>query len=206
MDDKLQKTIEYIRRAKAGDKAALNEVCRRYLARVHEIAHIRLGQLRGRTDSMDIVQSALVEAVGDLDRFDTESEPRFINWLAKIVENKIRDRIDYYGAQKRDVGREARPDAEDGPPISQLGKVEHGDITSPAAMKMVAELERLTLLEEGMNQLDEKDREIIVCRNHCGMTFPEIAREIGIAEDAARMRYKRAVVKLTGLLAGKMEP
>lgn len=205
MPDSQKQTLELIRQAKSGDKTGLNEVCRRYLSRVHEIAHLRLGQLRGRTDSMDIVQSALYEAVRDLDQFDADSDARLINWLAKIVENKIRDKVEYYGTLKRDINREVRQEPIDDRPISQLGMIDPSDITSPAAMMMVAELERMKVVEEAMEHLSDGDREIIICRNHCGMTFPEIAQELSIKQDAARMRYVRAVSRLTELLRDKVE-
>ena len=104
MDNKLKETLTLIKEAKEGDNNALNEVCTRYMDRVHKLVRFRLGEkLRRKAESMDIVQDVMLKAVKDIDKFDTDSESRFINWLARLVENTIRDNVDYYAAQKRNM-------------------------------------------------------------------------------------------------------
>jgi len=56
--------------AKDGDHAALDQLCTVYGERVRRIVRLRMGkELRPKLDSMDLVQDALVSALGGLGQF-----------------------------------------------------------------------------------------------------------------------------------------
>ncbi|MGH7192767.1 MAG: RNA polymerase sigma factor [Candidatus Saccharimonadales bacterium] len=77
-----------------GDRAALEEFCRRYQQRVLAAVRARLGaELRRKIESWDLVQEVMIEAVRRLDGFDFRSEDKFLNYLNQIVEHRIRDAI-----------------------------------------------------------------------------------------------------------------
>src|SRR6478735_8112911 len=62
-------------RARAGDEAARNELCARYLPRLRRWAHGRLPVwARDHLDTEDIVQDALMKSVRRLDTFAPEHE------------------------------------------------------------------------------------------------------------------------------------
>ena len=62
-----QKTQELVILAKEGDDSALEQLCRVYGERVRRIIRLRMGgELRSKLDSMDLVQDALLSAVGGL--------------------------------------------------------------------------------------------------------------------------------------------
>jgi RNA polymerase sigma-70 factor, ECF subfamily len=49
---------------------------------------------------------------------------------------------------------------------------------------------------EALGLLKDKDREILWMRHHDDLSFHEVAAVLGIAENAARVRYVRALAKL----------
>jgi|GEM_PF-547008 len=52
------------------------------------------------------------------------------------------------------------------------------------------------LLDEAMNELDERDRDVLVLRFLEGRDLKEVGERLGASEDAARMRVSRALDKL----------
>src|SRR6266478_7927920 len=103
----LASTHVLLRRTQEGDKAALNDLCNRYMMRVLAAVRARLGaELRQKVESWDIVQDAMMASLKNLATFDQEREGAFLNWLSTVVENRIRDQIDFFRAGKRDHRRE----------------------------------------------------------------------------------------------------
>ena len=58
-------------------------------------------------------------------------------------------------------------------------------------------------LDEAMAELKEPDRSALLLRFFKGRPLREVGMELGIGEDAARMRVNRALDKLRGLLLRK---
>lgn len=204
MNSALKHTLTLILDAKKGDKGALEKICELYIHRVHKIVTFRMGAgLRGKAESMDLVQSVMIKAIRDIDTFDTGSESKFINWLAKIVENTIRDKVDYFAAEKRKAAAEI-------PIVSETDEDRAGitdipDKTSPTVTQEVESREKLALLCDALNQVKENHREAIVLRNYAGMTFKEIGEVLDCSEDAARMLYVRSMDEITDILVDKID-
>lgn len=186
-------TQALLQRVQSGDKEALNELYNRYLMRVLAAVRARLGaELRGKMESWDIVQDALLASLKNVQNFDQASEGAFLNWLAKIVENRIRDHLDYFHAKKRDHRLEkplaAPRSAESSFPL---------DIPDSASVLTAWTLsEDLARLEKAMDQLPEESRELIVAVKIEGRTYDEIGQSLGKSADAVRMQAKRALLAL----------
>ncbi|MFH0799660.1 MAG: sigma-70 family RNA polymerase sigma factor [Pseudomonadota bacterium] len=203
MDSSLKHTLTLISDAKKGDKGALERVCERYVQRVHKIVTFRMGAgLRGKTESMDIVQSVMIKAIRDIDAFDTGSESKFINWLAKIVENTIRDKVDYFAAEKRRAASEIP--IVSGADEDMAGITDIPDKISPTVTQEVENREKLAILSDALNQIKDSHREAIILRDYAGMTFKEIGELTDSTEDAARMLYVRSMDEVTDILADMM--
>jgi len=57
------------------------------------------------------------------------------------------------------------------------------------------------VLDEALNELDERDRQAILLRYFGNRPFGEVGRSLRLSENAARMRVERALGKLQGRLA-----
>lgn len=197
-DDPLSTQI-LVEQAQGGDRDALNQLCNRYLQRVFAAVRIRLGaKLRRRVESCDIVQSVMMEAVRGIDRFEFRTEGAFLNYLNKLVENRIRDKADHWAAQKRNPDREVSVyGARSQDAAIPLDIPEDSGALTPS--RVLSLKEDLSRLETAMDLLAEKSTEywdLVVAVKIEGRTYREIAEETGTSEDAVRMRLKRATVAL----------
>lgn len=190
-------SIELVRRAQAGSEEALDELLRRYYPIVVRKVRELLGPaLRTHLESMDIAQEVLVEALRDFDRFEMRDESSLVNWLAKIVTNKIRGAADYFGAQKRESGRAV--------PLDSIGSgSEAAGLLASLAGSTRQPLERVLSdenrlhLERCIARLSADSAATIRMRYFEGADWRTIAGRLGLeSPDAARMRCKRAIVEL----------
>ncbi len=189
-----------IEQVQQGDRNALNELCNRYLMRVLAAVRVRLGApLRRKLESWDVVQEVMIEALRKVQSFDFRTEGAFLKYLNRVVENRIRDEADRWGAQKRDAGKEVPLGggrSSQGPnPLNTLA-----DRAAPTPSEVVGLHEDLSVLERAMDLLGEESpeyRELILAVKIEGQTYREIAEETGKTEDAVRMQVKRAVLALT---------
>ena len=200
MDEPFEQTIDLVRRAQDGDSPALQELFGRYYERVRRMVRLRLGTaLRKRLDSGDILQETFLEALRTFDRFEMRDQGSFINWLARLAENRIRDAADYHGAAKRAAAREV--------PLPQgdtTGVLDHslkagGLLPSEGA----DEAEQIAQLEAALERLSSDDRELILLRDYAGAAWEAVARLTERpSPDAARVAHRQAVARLARLMGG----
>jgi len=189
-----------IQQVQRGDQTALAELLRRYQMRVLAAVRIRLGaNLRNKVESWDIVQDVMIDALRKVQSFGFRSEGAFLKYLNRVVENRIRDEADRWGAQKRDAHREIPLDGRrSSGAANPLNTPE--DRASPTPSKVLVLQEELACLERAMDRLgseSEEYRELILAVKIEGRSYREIAEETGSTEDAVRMRVKRALLALT---------
>jgi RNA polymerase sigma-70 factor (ECF subfamily) len=183
--------------AKGGDHSALDQLCKVYGERVRRIVRLRMGrELRPKLDSMDLVQDALVSALGGLGQFTYKNEGDFLRWLAKIAQNTLRDNIDKLYTDKRDVRKEVRAVNNErttaGAFVANAGPV---DSTTPSVI--MSRKEDLDRLEKAIDRLKPEHREVVVLTKIEGLSYKEIGRKLGKSADAVGMLLSRAMVALT---------
>jgi len=175
-------TAELVARARAGETAALDRICERYLAPLRRWATGRLPpQSRGMLDTDDIVQDTIVRTLRRLDRFEVRGEGALGGYLRQALLNRIRDQ-----ARRARV----RPDTTgiDGKPIE-----------APAAspLDQAIGLETVERYEAALARLRAEDREAVIVRLELDLSYAEAAEALGKpSADAARMSISRALVRL----------
>jgi RNA polymerase sigma-70 factor (ECF subfamily) len=103
-------TAKLVARAKAGDAAALNELFTRYHHMMVEIARRRIGpRLRLKEEPDDLAQTTFREAARDFPNYEYRGEPSLVRWFMQILQNKIRDKAEFYSAGKRETRAPTRP-------------------------------------------------------------------------------------------------
>lgn len=194
----IRKTQQLVTLAQDGDNSAMDQLCKVYSERIQRIVRFRMGnELRGKLESMDLVQDAFVEAVRDLDRFEYKDEGDFLRWMSKIAENRIRDNLKHLHADKRDIRREVPmdhrvPTTRDSTPRMP----EPLRTTTPSVIMSVSE--ELDKLENAMNLLKPEYREVIVLNQIEGLSLKKIGDKLGKSPDAVRMLVARAMASLAG--------
>ncbi len=181
-------TLDLISRAQGGEQEALNLLVTRYLGKVRTAVRYRLGpKLRAKVESWDLVQSVMLEAVGDLGEFKPRGSSSFLNWLNTLVERKIRDKLDYFKAGKRDMDREV--------PLPE-GSV---DLRPPGRTPPVSprDREEMEVVERALDGLPPAYRDILVQVKFEGIPIPEVAARLKRTEASVRKIVTRGMLRLT---------
>lgn len=183
-----------VQRAQEGDAEALNDLFARYHQTMVQLAQKKLGaRLRSKEEPVDLAQTTFREATRDLGRFEYRGEGSLLFWLQKILQNKIRDRAEYYSAGKRNTAKER--------PLEATADDERGAYELPAddlsVTRVVARDESFVLLHEALKELSEEHRQAITLVFFQGLQLREAGKRMGgRSEDAVRMMLRRAEAKL----------
>lgn len=189
---------DLIRRARAGEAEALEEVFARYRGRIQGLVRRKLGGgLRTNLDSSDVVQSVCLEAMRSIGELEYKNEDGFVHWLARIAENTIRDKHRYFGAQKRRAPSGA--DEEAPVPISQAAAAD------PTPSRTVGQVEQMELVLQALRRLPDDYRRIIQLTRFEKKSHEEAARVMGKTVKATRMLLARARVRLLRELDRRLE-
>ncbi|MFN0250527.1 MAG: RNA polymerase sigma factor [Kofleriaceae bacterium] len=195
-------TGQLVTRAKSGDAQALNDLFLRYHSVMVELARRKIGaRLRLKEEPDDLAQTTFREATRDLKNYEYRGEHSLVRWLAQILQNKIRDKAEYYAAGKRDVGRER------GMEIATEGDSDSTQTMEPPSHDLsvtmqVSRQENLQHLKVALDELSPEHREAITLVFFEGRQLRE-AGEImgGKTEDAVRMMLRRAESRLHEILS-----
>lgn len=158
---------------------------------MHCIVRFRMGaELRGKLESMDLVQDAFVAAMKDLDNFEYRDEGDFLRWMSKIAENRIRDNLKRLHADKRDIRREVPinhrvPTTGDNRPRMP----EPIRTTTPSVIMSISE--ELDKLENAMNLLKPEDREVIVLTQIEGLSLKKIGDRLSKSPSMRNQRRRK---------------
>ena len=201
-DDELktESTLRLVAAAQQGDELALNAIFERYLPRVRLIVGVRMGWTAGKLgDLEDLVQESLLKALNSLENFDVESDGKFCNWMSSCVHSAIKDVARHVNAQKRDPQRERRMVDVGSESLSALIFVD--EAPSPSEILKGKELEEK--LEATLLEMKPHQREVIVLRQLAGMSYREIAEELGFEREATvRVVLSRSLEDLRQRLGG----
>ncbi len=191
------KTQHLIALAKEGDESALNQLCSVYGERVRRIIRFRLDQkLRPKLDSVDVVQDALILALGGLQDFTYRDEGDFLRWLSRIAENKLRDIFDKFHTDKRDIHREI-PFKQEGESTESCFVGTAGPIGTTTPSVIMCRKEALDRLEKALDELKPEYKEVVMLKRIEGLSHAEIAERLDKNTGAVRMLLARAMAALT---------
>jgi RNA polymerase sigma-70 factor (ECF subfamily) len=191
------KTQSLVTLAKEGDKLAIEQLCGIYGERVRRIIRLRIDRkLRSKIDSVDVVQDALILAMGGLKDFTYKNEGDFLRWLSKIAENKLHDILDKFYTEKRDIRKEFPfKKVENNTEEVSFIATEPLDTTTPSVL--LFKKEQLDRLEKAIDDLKPDYREVIYLSRIERLSNAEIAEKLGKSKGAVAMLLSRALVALT---------
>lgn len=189
-------TSALVKRAQEGDAEALNDLFTRYHTLMVDMARRRLGpKLRGKETPDDLAQTTFREAARDFGSYQYRGEGSLLRWLVRILQNKIRDKAEFYSAGKRDVSRERNIEGED----QDGGRFQRYEPSSPdlSVTRQVQREEEFSILRSALDDLSDDHRTAITLVFFQGMSLREAGAKMGgRTEDAVRMLLRRAEGKL----------
>lgn len=184
-------TLELLQRWHRGERAALDELLRRDLPWIRARVRQRLGGgLRQGGDTEDYLHEAVVEVLRYSPRFLVGSGDAFRRLLTQIVENMLRDRHEFFTRGRRSRAAEAPL------PDESVLCLDARARTATSASQFASRREEEAWLRLALELLAPEDRDIIVLREWQGLAFAAVGAQLGIEENAARMRFQRALGRL----------
>ncbi|MBI5435304.1 MAG: sigma-70 family RNA polymerase sigma factor [Planctomycetes bacterium] len=198
-------TEELVRSAQSGDADALNQLFLRYHGIMLEVARRKLGaKLRRKEEPDDLAQTTFREATRDFKNYEYRGEDSLLRWLIQILQNKIRDKAEFYSASKRDssheIALEGQADPEHDTP-RHLEPPSH-DLS---VTRQVQRGESFQLLREAVEKLSDEHRQAITLVFFQGLQLRDAGERMGgKTEDAVRMMLRRAEGKLNEILRHKL--
>jgi RNA polymerase sigma-70 factor (ECF subfamily) len=202
MDPDSSDSEDLLRRAAAGDQAALAALWQRHRPRLRQMVRLRLDRrLQGRVDPSDVLQEAYLDLATRLPDYARDRPMPTYLWLRLVTGQRlVQVHRQHLGAAMRDAGREvslyrgALPQASSASLAAQL----LGRLTT--ASQAAIRAERQIQLQEVLNGMDPLDREILALRHFEGLSNGESAEVLGLSKTAANNRYIRALGRLRDLL------
>lgn len=174
-------TFELVHLANGGNAEAVEVLFSRYLGPLQRWASGRLPRwARSTSDTNDIVQETLINAIRKLGTFEPRREGALLAYLRQAVMNRVRDEL------RRASVRPARVELDD---AYQAG--------GPSPLDEVIGLDTMARYEAALARLRAEDREAIVARIEFGQSYDELAVTLDKpTREAARMAVSRALVRL----------
>jgi RNA polymerase sigma-70 factor (ECF subfamily) len=192
MPDPLQ-SQELVARWRAGDQDAARQLFDRYVDRLVALVRRRIGtRLARRVDPEDVVQSVFRTVFGRLreGQFHIREQDDLCKLLMRVTVHKALRQVEFHGAEKRDMAREA-PQGEK--PLEQLMGVLDREPRPEAVVAFVDELEQF------LSQLGPLERQVVELRLQ-GHGNEDVARQLGVID-----RRVRRVVERVRCLAGQQD-
>ena len=165
---------QVIRRARAGDEAALSALCTHF----HPIlCQFFSGLLRSREGAEDLAQESLIAMLHSIDKYHQLPGKRFEGWVMRISYNKFLD-------LKRRRTDAPLPESYDAPDPG--GGAEQGFIRS----------EQTRAVRNAIDQLDPELRDMVTMRYELDMNYNDIAAALGTSQPRVKWRLNDALKKL----------
>jgi len=174
----LDETRQLLDEALHGGEDARGALLERLRPRVVLWAATRLSPaLRAKIEPDDVAQEILLAVHKGLDGFQPQESRSFYAWLFRVGENRIRDLVDHFGAQKRQ-------------PLEPRSFSQ----TSPSGA--ARRLEQVERLRRALDLLPPDYQEVIRLRRFQELECAEVARIMDRSENAVRVLYCRALKAL----------
>jgi RNA polymerase sigma-70 factor (ECF subfamily) len=188
---------DVVRRAIAGDRAALDGLLAAYYPRLAAHVAPKLpGDLRGTLAVEDVLQEAFLDAFEAIGTAKAESGQSFYSWLVAIVEHRMLDLIRAARTAKRGGGWSPL----DAQSASMVGMLQQVAVTSRTPSSSAAGHEAISAVESALELLPEDYRKAVRMRYVDGLTVAEAAARMGRTEAAVEMLCHRALKQLATLM------
>ncbi len=185
--DQLEKKL--IEKAISGDHQAFEHLILKYEKKIYAIG---FKVFKNEQDAYDVAQEICIKVYHKLHQFQFDSA--FSTWLYRLATNTA---IDEYRKMKRRMNHEMSSDKsihED-----ETIKIEIKD-SSDTPEQSVLRQEQVTLVWQALNELKDKQKNIIVMKDIEGKSYEEIAEELDIGLGTVKSRLARARKALKNVL------
>lgn len=142
-------------------------------------------------DAADITQETFIKAYRALGSFRGDS--KFSSWIYRIASNVC---LDFLRSRSRRAQVPLSFENEDAE-----GEIELPDMSQNPEKVLMKKLS-MEAVRRGMEKLPPKQRQILVLRELCGLSYAELAQTLSVEEGTVKSRIFRARKRLCAILLG----
>lgn len=188
--------LRLLQRARAGERAALEELLLNHYARLEaRIAKKIPAELRGHVGAEDVLQETFANACRALATFEPAGPDAFYRWLATLAEHRLIDLVREARAEKRGGGRTP---------------IEHGDasgdslpdllgllaVSERTPSRSVAKREAAAAIRGALEHIEPDYRDALRLRYIEGLSVEDAAARLGRTAPALMMLCHRGLRRL----------
>jgi RNA polymerase sigma-70 factor (ECF subfamily) len=177
---------DLVRRARTGDRAALETLIERHMPASYRLTALRLGARDPAVD--DVVQEALISAARSVSSLRGDTEAAFVAWLLTITRHRIADHLRRTQAQRTHT-------------VEQIPEAASGAVVVPD--DVVADRERVDELRLALSQLTAEQEEILILRFVLEYSNQEVAEITGRTVGAVKSMQHRGLATMARTLRSK---
>lgn len=142
-------------------------------------------------DAADITQETFIKAYRAIGSFRGDS--KFSSWIYRIASNVC---LDFLRSRSRRAQVPLSFENEDAE-----GEIELPDMSQNPEKVLMKKLS-MEAVRRGMEKLPPKQRQILVLRELCGLSYAELAQTLSVEEGTVKSRIFRARKRLCAILLG----
>ncbi len=176
---------ELVRRCRAGDGAAWEEIVSTFSRRIFNLAYRFTSSIEA---AEDLTQEVFVRVYKSLDQYDAK-QGDLTNWLMRLSRNLI---IDDYRHRQRNPQNSHADDVED--------HTFHLRAVGNSAQKEIERRELRAQVQEAIDKLPDDLRTCVILRDIEEMTYQEIVDVLKIPEGTVKSRINRGRIELAKIL------
>jgi RNA polymerase sigma-70 factor (ECF subfamily) len=194
-------TEELLAQASRGNSTARSQLLAQHRGRLRQMVAARMDRrLAARFDPSDVVQEVLLQADRHLADYLEHRPIPFYPWLRQFAVNHLIDlHRRHLKAGRRSVTREEMPSPRlPDESADELVERLFARDSSPSARLEREEVRQQ--VRQALEQLPERDRELLVLRHLERLSTAEIAAVLGVSEATVYTRHLRALKRLGELL------
>ena len=175
---------ELVRRCRAGDGAAWEEIVQSYSRRIYNLAY----RFTSRADTAeDLTQEVFVRVYRSLDQYDPK-QGDLQNWLMRLARNLVID----------DYRKRQRTPTDSGDDLANHEY--HLPAASDSPHRTLERQERRLQVLAAINKLSHDLRECVILRDIEELTYQEIVDLLKIPEGTVKSRINRGRIELAKVL------
>jgi RNA polymerase sigma-70 factor (ECF subfamily) len=183
-DENWYEDAQLINRLKNGEREAFSRLVTKYQQDVYKLAYFKLWN---QAEAEEAAQEAFVKslaAIGNL-----RDGKKYFGFLKTITLNCCNDMITHR--------------IREGDPLSEYESNEAQPINvfNPGSPEEIIEKKEIVnQVRKAMDQLKEKEKQILILKHFQELTFKEIGRRLGMPENTAKVKFYRTLEKLGQIL------
>ncbi len=168
--------LELIQAYVAGDESGIEILLNRYKSKIYTSIYL---QVKDEYLAEDIFQETFIKVINTLKSGRYNDEGKFLPWVIRIAQNMV---IDHFRKAKRN------PTVVSSDGYDIFGVLEFADESAESKLMLS---QRDLDLRKIIQRLPDDQKEVLIMRHFCDMSFKEIAdiTEVSINTALGRMRY-----------------